>query len=310
LPLLFEHLIKVALRDAQNVSKSIVESPHFWRCGMLPHALYDTPPSVSAATGASIVNRLIYVEMKTNRAQVHFDALQVELDKWLGSPKHYTVTEHTDFDKAIHVFRVEIGEIPNLIPNLLSDFVHNLRSALDNLAWELAHLPPARTPPFTNREERDIYFPIAWLDDSTYRKRLSLFPSTVTDALDSIQPYHRGNAYRDDRLWQLNELWTLDKHRAIPMNSSNLQLSFSPMVGWERYVRQLEYGVEVHFPIELFYDREMNLKPAVPVEILFGEHMGDFIVSRERLREINNFVRNDVIPRFARFFPDAPDSLK
>jgi len=249
------------------------------------------------------MNRLIYVEMKTDRAQVHFDALQVELDKWLDSPKHYTVTEYTDFDKAVHIFRVQIGTVQKLIPSLLSDFIHNLRSALDNLAWELAHLLPARTPPLTDRQERSIQFPIARFDDPTYRSLLGLFPSAVTGTLDLLQPYHRGNAYRDDPLWQLNELWTMDKHRTIPMNSSNLLLAFSPLVGWERYVRRLQNGVEVHFPIGVFFDREMNLKPAITVEILFGDHMGDFIVSRARLGEINDFVRKDVIPRFASFFP-------
>jgi hypothetical protein len=47
----------------------------------------------------------------------------------------------------------------------------------------------------------------------------------------------------------------------------------------------------------------MNLDPTVSVEPLFGEHMGQFGIPMGRLREINEFVANDVIPRFTRFFP-------
>jgi hypothetical protein len=253
-------------------------------------------------------SRLIYVEMKTRRAQEHFTALQAELDKWLENPKKYTVREYTDFDHGVHIVRVEIGYISKAIPVLVGDFVHNLRSALDNLAWELAHLPPKRV--FTEAGERHINFPIfKRRDDPTYVSRRSLFPSAVAEIFDSFQPYKRGDAFRDDPLWQLNELWTLDKHRAIPMNSNSVNLNF-PGTEWQRYFREIDYGAEVHFPILMYYASKVHLKPTVSVEILFGEHMGDFVISRARLGEINDFVRKDVIPRFMCFFPEAPDSLK
>ena len=251
--------------------------------------------------------RLIYVEMKTRRAKEHFDALQAELDKWLKHPQKYAVAENTDFDHGVHIVRVEIGFVPETIPVLVGDFVHNLRSALDNLAWELAHLTPKRT--FTEAEQRRIQFPIFGSADSTYLSRRSLFPSAVADIFDSLQPYKRGDAFRDDPLWQLNELWTLDKHRSVPMNSHSMNLGF-PGTEWQRYAHPVEDGVEVHFPILMYYTSKVHLKPTVTVEILFGEFMGDFTITRERLSEIHDFVRKDVIPRFMGFFPEAPDSLK
>jgi len=252
-------------------------------------------------------SRLIYVEMKTCRAQIHFNALQAELDKWLEHPKRYSIRQDTDFNHGVHIIRVDIGYTPETIPVLVGDFIHNLRSALDNLAWELAHLPPKRV--FTESDERHIHFPIFKCRDSTYLSRRGLFPPAVAEIFDSLQPYVRGDAFRDDPLWQLNELWTLDKHRAIPMNSHSMNLGF-PGTEWQRYAREVDNGVEVHFPILAYYASEMYLKPTVSVEILFGEHMGDFIISRARLGEINDFVRKNVIPRFMGFFPEAPDSLK
>jgi hypothetical protein len=128
----------------------------------------------------------------------------------------------------------------------------------------------------------------------------------VADIFDTLQPYLRGDAFRDDPLWQLNELWTMDKHRGIPMNSNFVKIAF-PVSGWERNTfYSPQYGLEVHFPLVQFCTSEVDIKPTVTVEILFGEYMGDFVVSRARLGEINDFVRNEAIPRFARFFPQRP----
>lgn len=236
--------------------------------------------------------------MKTRRAKEHFDALEIELDKWLNLPP-YTITHKTDFDRAEEVWGVWMKPTPEPIPMLLGDFICNLRSALDQLAWGLAHLDSKRV--FTDREQRQISFLIFKCDDSTYRDRLKLFPSTVTSVLDGFQPYHRGNAYRGDPLWQLNELWSLDKHRAIPINSSSLNVHF-PMWGWENCIRHFTYGFEVHIPLVSAWISKVEIKPNISFEILFGEYLGTFEVSRSGLRAINDFVRDKVIPAFSGFF--------
>jgi len=245
--------------------------------------------------------KLVYVDMKTRRAKVHLDSLQLELDLWLVKP--YTISEHTDFDNVLHVFRIELAGMRDTIPMLVGDFVCCLRSSLDQLAWSLAHLPMPAVRQFTDREERQIHFPIARYNDSTYAALRDLFPSAVADIIDTLQPYLRGNAYRDDPLWQLNELWTMDKHRAIPMNSNSLQVWF-PITDWMRFMRHLDHGIEVKFPLRLawLWQSKVDLKPRVSVEVLFGEHMGTFEISRRRLTEIYDFVRQDVISKFAGFF--------
>lgn len=242
---------------------------------------------------------LLYVKMKASRADEHFKVLWGELSKWIES-KPYSVIDYDDFEKAIHIYRIAVTRAPDVIPMLLGDFICCLRSSLDQLAWALSHLPPIRT--FTEKEERQIQFPIFKLRDATYEARRNLFPSTVAIVIDTLQPYLRGDAFRDDPLWQLNELWTMDKHRTIPVNSNSINVHFS-LDGWEKYVRHFEYGIEVHFPIIAFYTGNVDLKPDLGLEVLFGNFMGNFALPMGRLREINDFVRNDVIPRFTRFFP-------
>ena len=219
--------------------------------------------------------------------------------KWAAKP--YTVIEKTDFEKVLHIVRIEIAPTPEVIAMLFGDFVCCLRSSLDQLAWRLAHLPPVRT--FTRTQERQINFPIFEMRNATYDDRRKLFPPAVADIIDSLQPYLRGNAFRDDPLWQLNELWTLDKHRTIPTLPYALNVGF-PGTGWQRFVHidRLTYDLEVRFPLAFAWTYPVNLKPNVSVEILFGE-TNIFEIPLTRLGEINDFVRNEVIPRFTGFFP-------
>lgn len=249
----------------------------------------------------AISARLIYVDMKTRRAKFHLDALEMVIKNWIDS-KPYTVTHKDDFEKAIHIVRIQDKVTPELIPMLVGDFVCCLRAALDQLAWALAHLTGTET--FAEKIERQIQFPISKGRDSTYEFKRGLFPPAVADVIDTFQPYLRGDAFRDDALWQLNELWTMDKHRAIPVNANSFKVRF-PLEGWERYavpITPLTDAIEVYFPMIEFYKGPVNLEPDISVDVLFGEYMGSFELSLSRLKEINDFVGNTVIPRFARFF--------
>lgn len=247
----------------------------------------------------AVADRLVYVKMKARRADEHFHSLESELGKWAAKP--YTITKQLQFDKWLYTVRVDISLTPEIIPMLLGDFVCCLRSSLDQLAWKLAHLPPIRT--FTEREEKRIQFPIFKVRNNIYDDIRKLFPPAVADVIDNFQPYLRGNAFRDDPLWQLNELWNMDKHRTIPISPYSLNISF-PMEGWHEFVNPATYFrhyFEVNFPIGMALTGEVNLEPTISVEILFGE--GPLEVPFSRLKEINDFVRNTVIPRFAGFFP-------
>ena len=224
-----------------------------------------------------------------------------------SGPRTYSVTKQLQFEKFLYVIWVDITLTPEIIPMLLGDFVCCLRSSLDQLAWRLSHLPPIKT--FNRTQERQIHFPIFETRNSTYEDRRSLFPPAVADVIDTFQPYLRGNAFRDDPLWQLNELWTLDKHRTIPLSPYSLDIGFA-LDDWQRFVtppnRSLNHHLEVIFPLGLALAGGVNLEPSISVEILFGD--SSFEISFDRLRQINDFVRNEVIPRFAGFFrkPQIP----
>jgi len=91
------------------------------------------------------------------------------------------------------------------------DVVHNLRGALDHLAYQmtLAHRP--RT---TEKELRDIYFPIC-KDKATYEKAAQgykkFFGAEAIKLLDTLKPYKGGN----EALSRLHDLNNFSKHRLL-----------------------------------------------------------------------------------------------
>jgi hypothetical protein len=245
----------------------------------------------------SIPDRLLFIKMKARRADEHFHFLKGEIAKWARKP--YTVVEETELKESLHIFRIVFTPTPELIPMLFGDFVCCLRSGLDQLAWSLAHLDPSRS--FSNSEERQISFPI-FTNADTWGQRRTLFPSAVAEVLDALQPYLRGDSFRDDPLWQLDKLWTLDKHRTTPTSHYDVGVDFGAPNPHEfrRYIRRFPDRLEMAF--DLAWASKVKLKPQVSVEILFGE-VGNFEIKLGRIGEINDFVRNDVIPRFTGFFP-------
>jgi hypothetical protein len=103
--------------------------------------------------------------------------------------------------------RVEFPEIEWGI--IIGDAVHCLRSALDQLVAGLCTEKPTAATRFpTCRTVRE------WIVDAP-RMYWSV-PAAYVAVLDEAQPYHRGDAAHAHPLAILNELWNLDKHRAIP----------------------------------------------------------------------------------------------
>jgi hypothetical protein len=97
---------------------------------------------------------------------------------------------------------------------VIGDFIHNVRAALDALAWDLAHLDGA--VPSSSAEKR-IYFPIcqtekAWI--SQLKGPLSTVPRDMQKRLYVLQPfvYERPS---QAIFAVLNDLDILDKHRGL-----------------------------------------------------------------------------------------------
>jgi hypothetical protein len=147
-----------------------------------------------------------------------------------------TAPEGVVFGKGAVVTYASATEQPPTDPIslLIGDTLHNLRSGLDVLAYSLA----AYTKPLPEDFAHSSEFPIFGDEDrhgtpgigSTRFNQLKnngdpvpgsgLFkirgwhPDAQT-IVEGLQPYHRGNTFRDDPLWILHDLENVNKHRLL-----------------------------------------------------------------------------------------------
>ena len=122
--------------------------------------------------------------------------------------------------------RVKSGpqEFPDYWPPVIGEIAHNLRAALDGLAWQLALLKP--TTPYdrtafpiyllgkTTRKRRGTLLPHFWGRGHGLRLIQSI-PEPLWARIESFQPYKRGNGGRHSPLFLLEKMNNTDKHRLL-----------------------------------------------------------------------------------------------
>lgn len=155
--------------------------------------------------------RLLLVRVKIERAKKHLGDLEAAIIESRGKHSYIVIR---DVNKPVGGVSLggppvtKVGEVPVDVISIAGDVVHNLRSALDHLAYQLAVTgTPGKEP------SRRVEFPIA-KDATTYeaekaRKLEGIRPDTVK-VIDALKPYKGGN----DAIWRIHELDNIDKHRA------------------------------------------------------------------------------------------------
>jgi hypothetical protein len=148
-------------------------------------------------------------------------------------------------------------------------------------------------------------FPIHSVDNlpsaKKFKDRTVGMPDAAIDIIRDLQPYKRGAAYRVDPLWKLNELSNIDKHRIFAV-SSNTRSLFAYPAGYT--FRVFYNGCEFRWPLAL---KDSVVFEPYASEFVFGKPVdlpGDlFEIRQKEITQIYRYVRDDVIPRFTRFFP-------
>jgi hypothetical protein len=240
---------------------------------------------------------LDYLVMKTERAKLHLDSLNKELDAY--SKDSHVVTVKIENGRFFR--RTQWKGMSPLIAMLLGEFLYCLRSGLDQLAWQLA-LPASRKDRF-----KDICFPIFEKIDNSKRKRnfeltLNLFSDEVAQVIETLQPFKMPNP-REHVLWVLNELCNIDKHRIVPINSRGLNVFVpkNPALIVQHF--ESEDAIEMSIPIADKSQLEIELNDTMNVE--FGEWDSDFSVPRQMLGEMHSYFVSTVIPTFQMFISKA-----
>jgi hypothetical protein len=238
---------------------------------------------------------------KLARSEHHLQSLTTEMRAFLKAEPYGFLTR-LDYENSRYLFYVERVEEPPLQWSaMIGDFIHNLRSALDHLTWQLAlkhyggTIPPKVWP--------EISYPIA--DDlDGFKKRSALRhlnPKHIT-FMERFQTKDR-NPYNP--LTLLNDLWNTDKHRTIHstlITAGDVAPEFTPnddariLDSWYAKGKQLEVGTKfacVTFE-QLGPDPKVTMD-SLRVNIAFGD-CPDIAINA--LRDVTRDILNGATEEF------------
>lgn len=151
--------------------------------------------------------------LKVARAREHLSDLQGRVGNWLATAEPPRFTIDVEDDGRVHIVRlVDVPTVPAGWSLILGDVLHNLRSALDQLAWQ-AVISGGGTP------GKGTCFPVLREHkDRSITVALKGAAPHLVDAVRRFQPYNRrstAEALRGEPLWTLHRLDIEDKHRLL-----------------------------------------------------------------------------------------------
>lgn len=175
--------------------------------------------------------RLALIRVKIERAKHHLRDLEVVRNGFING-NAYRIERETNTETGYNVYRVfDVQTPPADIGSITGDVIHNLRSALDHLAYQLVYVNGAT-------HTKQTAFPI-WDSAAEYKaqraRRVKGMAQGAIDAIDAIEPYQGG---KGAGLWVLHYLDISDKHHALLTPLINVtEASFTTPGFWERGYR-------------------------------------------------------------------------
>ena len=199
------------------------------------------------------------------------EALQREVEAWRARKPYEVFGEHNPGAPDEYVFRLRFFEpIPREWGLLVGDFAHNMRSALDHLAYQLV-VAGGGTP--SVRTQFPILVESSGWEGRQGRERLDGAATRHVEIVESLQPYHRTDLHGSRSVWGampdplavLAFLNNEDKDRALhatPVALSGIAWRVQPVRGIESF--RLD---EVRFNTRPLKDREYLLRVAIVASV-------------------------------------------
>jgi hypothetical protein len=158
------------------------------------------------------------VRAKIDRAEHHLRDIDATLKVVLGAEQNARVPSIYEFDsdrKQLIVKHAKFQPIDPALPLMVGDCIHNLRSALDHLVYQLALLEPSTSIAAANK----TFFPI-YLTKTEFDKRVEklvkpFISSAALTEIEKSQPYSAYDVPEEADIWILSKLDILDKHRLL-----------------------------------------------------------------------------------------------
>jgi len=169
-----------------------------------------------AAPSAGLRDPLAGVRAKIDRATKQLEALYRDVRAFRHSDA-YLITGQFEPDRSSYVFRLRILEPPPLLWGVVvGEVAHNLRSALDQLVWQLIKVNnrrPRGNPTYPTLSVEPVEgFKTYALGTAKCPGPLRGVSGEALACIERTQPYHGGNSRL---LTTLNKFWSVDKHRFL-----------------------------------------------------------------------------------------------
>jgi hypothetical protein len=225
---------------------------------------------------------------KLDRAENHLDGLQEQVAVFLKDDAH-DFRHHYDLKASRYSLSIEVRrELPVMWSVIVGDLVHNLRSGLDHLMWQLVlagggkpngatAFPVLRHAPATTDE---------W---KSWRKKIRGVHPVVTEVIRSIQPYETQDGPLDGHaLIAVKALSNQDKHE-LPVarvqaigalsNEEAASVGLEAVEDIELGAAQIAVGVPLEDGDEIAWARatftgpnpKVEIKGKFPVQLAFGD---------------------------------------
>lgn len=251
-------------------------------------------------------NVLIGVEAKINRAKTHLADFEQGFKSALDTSGYFFRLE-PDVEPGWYVLR--IYDPPVVDPKwllLVGDCIHNVRSALDHLMYQLVLLDGGK--PTTHTQ-----FPISQqppTDKNGNRVRIRTDPAItrgdILDTLEEVQPYQAAGTLQgpstrpeDNWLWLIHRLDIIDKHRLllvaiIAAEMTNLSWAMHPALAGQHFhlIRNpLDDGTPVaRFPFQGKPPDDFNPHPTL--EMALNESEAESLALWHLPRALGNMIHH------------------
>ncbi len=191
------------------------------------------------------------IRLKLSRAWNQINGLKPDVEAFLeNDPAPYV--PRVNFNGQTHVLTVSvhIQKAPDPMWGVrIGEIIHNLRSALDHLIWELVILNTRQPPPIGNKNQFPIFeYEVGFSDRGIKQFLRGVSPAAIA-LIKSEQPFpgDKGGTGEGAKspLWHLKELSDVDKHRTLHVTGTLLEsfnFTFPPLTRDATIQRQERRG--------------------------------------------------------------------
>lgn len=229
---------------------------------------------------------------KIERAQEQVQSLKAEIDRHISEGTGHSLVGYVERNKDTFsklYSRLAGPATPIRFAILCGEIVHQLRSSLDHLVWQLILLegktPPPRAeyPIFKKREEYVAGAP----------RKIKGMPDEVETLIEQKQPYHWPRP-EDHPLWRIHDLNRIDKHRLLLQAHTNAVFDERFLDVWlANGDRPPPYPIPQPNP-----EVDIGPQPTIKIVLKYGTGSNPIIPELTQLCDYTLNLVNVFLPRF------------